>query len=109
MKVDASGIDSVLAQMRAIAEQARAAPAVTAAAEGERTDFGAVLKESIDSVNATSKQAGELAKAFERGDPGVELAEVMIALNKSSISFQAMVQVRNRLVEAYRDISRMSI
>lgn len=109
MKVDATEINSVLAQMRAIAAQAKA-PAETGGGDGARgADFNALLKQSLDAVNTKSHEARTLTTAFEQGDPNVELAEVMIAVQKSSISFQALLQVRNRLVQAYQDISNMRI
>jgi flagellar hook-basal body complex protein FliE len=54
-------------------------------------------------------QAGQLAESFSAGDPGVDLAQVMVALQKASVSFQAMTQVRNKLVDAYRDIMSMPV
>ncbi|WP_031435468.1 flagellar hook-basal body complex protein FliE [Methylomarinum vadi] len=96
-------IDQVLAQMRAMSIEAGAKPQ-PANSDG---DFAAVLKQSIDAVNDTQQTSSEMAKAFEMGDPDVSLAEVMIASQKASVSFQAMVQVRNKLVEAYQDIMNM--
>ena len=70
-------------------------------------DFAFLLKKSIDSVNDTQQAAGKMAVAFETGDTNVSLAEVMIASQKASVSFQAMLQVRNKLVEAYKDVMNM--
>ena len=42
-------------------------------------------------------------------DDGIDLAQVMIAAQKSSVSFQAMVEVRNKLVEAYKDVMNMPV
>ena len=50
-----------------------------------------------------------MAAALERGDANVTLPEVMIALQKASLSFQAMTEVRNRLVTAYQEIMRMQV
>lgn len=96
-------VNQVLAQMRAMSIEAGGKPAET----GGENDFSAILKNSIDAVNDTQNAATKLAGAFELGDPDVSLAEVMIASQKASVSFQAMVQVRNKLVEAYRDIMNM--
>jgi flagellar hook-basal body complex protein FliE len=60
-------------------------------------------------VNANQKASGDLQKRFEQGDPSVDLPEVMIAMQKSSVSFQAMTQVRNKLVEAYKDVMNMPV
>ena len=97
-------IDQVLAQMRTMSiDAASNKPNET---EGD-SGFAVMLKESIDSVNETQKKSGKLSKAFEMGEPDVSLAEVMIASQKASISFQAMLQVRNKLVDAYKDVMNM--
>jgi flagellar hook-basal body complex protein FliE len=50
-----------------------------------------------------------MRSSFERGDENIDLAQVMIAAQKSSVSFQAMVEVRNKLVEAYKDVMNMPV
>ncbi len=99
-------INQVLAQMRVVRAQAAGGPEATEAAQSE---FGDLLKRSIDSVNETQQNASALRTAFEQGAPGVDLAEVMIAAQKSSVSFQAMVEVRNKLVDAYKDVMNMPV
>lgn len=98
-------VNQVLAQMRSMSIEAsnNSKPLET---EGG-SDFSAMLKESIDSVNDAQKTSGQLSKAFEMGDQDVSLAEVMIASQKASVSFQAMLQVRNKLVDAYKDVMNM--
>ncbi|ATG90920.1 flagellar hook-basal body complex protein FliE [Methylomonas koyamae] len=98
-------VNQVLAQMRAMSIEAgsKAQPADSGG------DFAAMLKQSIDSVNQTQQTANNLAKSFEMGQSDVSLAEVMIASQKASVSFQAMLQVRNKLVDAYKDVMGMSI
>ncbi len=98
-------IDNVIGQMRAL--EARAKTGTVAAPEETRPDFATVMKQSVDSVNATQKQAAALAQSFERGEPGVDLPEVMVELQKARVQFQAMTEVRNRLVSAYKDIMNM--
>ncbi len=101
-------LSRMLDQMRAMAAEARAVPGKpTEPAQG--ADFASLLQKSINAVTDTQQQASALAKAFERGDSQVNLNEVMIALQKASISFQAMTQVRNKLIEAYQDIKNMPI
>jgi flagellar hook-basal body complex protein FliE len=68
-----------------------------------------MLKQSIDSVNQTQLQANEMKQSFELGQNEVNLAEVMVAVQKSSVSFEAMVQVRNKLVDAYKEVMNMPI
>jgi len=98
-------VNQVLAQMRAMSLEAggKTQPSET----GGNADFAALLKQSIDSVNDTQQTAGKMTNAFETGDASVSLAEVMVATQKASVSFQAMVQVRNKLVEAYKDVMNM--
>jgi flagellar hook-basal body complex protein FliE len=97
----------ILAQMRML--EAHAAGKAPSVEEGQGASFGDLLKQSVDKVNETQQAAKELTHAFEVGDRNVDLAEVMIAVQKSSISFQAMVQVRNKLVDAYKDVMNMPI
>ena len=102
--------DALLAQMRAMVEAAQAKPAATNQAAIENKDnFSALLKQSIESVNSTQEKAGKLADAFQNGDPSVQMAEVMVALQKSNVSFQAMLQIRNKLVAAYQEVMNMQI
>ncbi len=100
----------ILNQLKAVSEAAQGkAPAGATEAQGEVPGFGEMLQKSIDNVNELQGQAKNLTEAFELGDPNVSLAEVMIAKEKSSVAFQAMLQVRNKLLEAYRDISSMQV
>lgn len=75
----------------------------------DRTGFGEILKNAVDGVNDVQANAKKLAVGYEQGDPSIDLPQVMIAAEKSSVSFQAMTQVRNRLVSAYEDIMKMPI
>jgi flagellar hook-basal body complex protein FliE len=100
-------ISQVLAQMRIVSAQAGGG--VAQPAEAAQSSFQDLLKRSIDSVNETQQTANTLRTSFEQGREGVDLAEVMIAAQKSSLSFQAMVEVRNKLVEAYKDVMNMPV
>ncbi|RRJ84995.1 flagellar hook-basal body complex protein FliE [Aestuariirhabdus litorea] len=72
-------------------------------------DFAELFKTAIDSVNGQQQTANQMRTAFERGDAGVDLPDVMIAAQKASISFQAMSEVRNKLVNAYEEIMKMPV
>lgn len=100
------GIEQLLGQMRAASALASGA---TAPAPAEGADFSAMLKASIDQVNGAQQEAGNLAKEFEQGAPDASLHEVMLSLQKANLSFQTMVQVRNKLVSAYQDIMNMQV
>lgn len=100
-------IQQVIHQMRALAERSPVKPA-TETAEGTQ-GFANVLKQSLDSVSRQQAESTQLQEAFQRGDPGVNLAQVMVAAQKSSIGFEATVQVRNRLLQAYQEIMNMQV
>jgi flagellar hook-basal body complex protein FliE len=100
-------INQVLAQMRVARAQAMGGGG--GVEETPPNEFSDLLKRSIDAVNETQQKAGAMRTAFEQGQEGLDLAEVMIAAQKSSVSFQAMVEVRNKLVEAYKDVMNMPV
>lgn len=121
--MDRADINSVLMQMRAIRAQMEGPqimqPPVPMRTEGvnplrpdtvnpaDRVGFGDVLKGAVDNVNTQQMQASKLRTAYELGDSTVDLPEVMISAQKASVSFEAMLKVRNRLVTAYEDIIKM--
>ena len=103
-------IDAVLAQIRSLSAQARVggSPAAEVPQTGP-SQFASLLSKGIDQVNQTEQRATQLSAAFQRGEPGVELPQVMLELQKASVSFRALTEVRNRLVSAYQDIMNMQI
>lgn len=103
------GIDQLLSQLRVASAAAAGGGAAPATSGAEGADFATLLKSSIEQVNAAQQEADKLSKSFEQGTPGVELQDVMISLQKANISFQTMVQVRNKLVTAYQEIMNMQV
>lgn len=83
--------------------------AAAGAGKSGATEFSNLLRQGIDSVNQTQQSASSLASAFEKGTPGVELPQVMLEMQKASVSFRALTEVRNRLVNAYQEIMNMPI
>lgn len=73
----------------------------------EGIDFSSLLKQAIENVNEKQQISGQMKAAFEAGDKNVNLAEAMVASQKADVSFKAMLQVRNKLVEAYKDVMNM--
>jgi flagellar hook-basal body complex protein FliE len=112
-------IDAVLSQIRAMQSQIKSvgAPpndvAKVAGAEGAvqapTSSFANVMKQGLDSVNQAQARATDLATKFEQGVPGVELPQVMLEMQKASVSFRAITEVRNRFVSAYQEIMNMPI
>ena len=107
--MDTLGIDQMLSVLQATAAQASGRVSATPSAAAGGTDFAAVLQNSIAQVNQTQQQAEGMAANFAAGDSSANLHEVMISLQKANVSFQEMVQVRNKLVTAYHDVMNMSI
>ncbi len=105
--MDTKGIEQVLGTLRSTAAQAAARPTDSPAAGAP--DFAQILQGSIDKVNQTQVQAQQMAEKLAAGDTTQNLHEVMIALQTASVSFQEMVQVRNRLASAYQDIMNMQV
>lgn len=75
----------------------------------QTTQFSELMKQSINTVNDKQMNAGELRKAFEMNDPNVPLSDVMIEMQKARVSFEALKQVRNQLVDAYKQVMNMPL
>lgn len=113
--MDVAKIDRMLTLIRAAQGDIAAArvgdkklaPGVASIAEPD--SFAGALKASLDAVNQTQQSANALGQAFESGTTTASLADVMLATQKASVAFQATVQVRNKLVQAYQDIMNMSV
>ncbi len=105
-----NNINQVLNQMQAIEAMAK-----NQGVQEQKTDqtgsksFAGLMQNAIDQVNQSQMQAKELGQALERGDKNVDLAEVMIAVQKSRVSFQALTEVRNKLLTAYQDVMNMPV
>jgi flagellar hook-basal body complex protein FliE len=102
--MEIKAINSQIAQ----AVSALKAPAATARGAGG-ADFVASLDSALKSVSANQQASAGLQRQFQLENPNVSLEETMIAMNKSSVSFQAAVQARNRLVQAYESVRNMPV
>ena len=101
-------ITQVLAEMRAL--QARASGiSQPPAAASQPSDFANLMKNSIDGVANMQNQATALADAYQAGDKNVDLTKVMLEVQKASLAFRAMTEVRNKLVDAYQQVMNMSV
>lgn len=107
--MDTTGIEQMLNVLRTTATQASGKPAEANPATAAGASFADVLRNSIDKVNETQQQANKMAESLAAGDTSQNLHEVMIALQTASVSFQEMVQVRNKLVSAYQDVMNMQV
>ncbi|MFA5664738.1 MAG: flagellar hook-basal body complex protein FliE [Burkholderiaceae bacterium] len=108
-------VEQMLAHMRSAmrAAQGAATDPVTTLASGAMGEaqggFAAALAQSLDKVSKAENSAYAQARAFDLGVPDVHLSDVMIDLQKANLAFQATLQTRNRLVEAYKEIANLAI
>jgi flagellar hook-basal body complex protein FliE len=102
-------VNQLLSQLRAASLEAKGLGVGGEEKAAEGADFSNMLSTAINKVNETQLNAGELKTAFDLGDENVSLAQVMVASQKANVSFQAMLQVRNKLISAYQDIMNMQI
>jgi flagellar hook-basal body complex protein FliE len=71
--------------------------------------FQAAMTDALKGVSQTQFEASRLQRELSLDNPGVSLEETMVAMQKSQLGFQATLQVRNRLVQAYSDIMNMQV
>jgi flagellar hook-basal body complex protein FliE len=75
---------------------------------GTGDPFGSMLKDAIQEVNKLQQEADLSVKQLAGGQP-IDIHQTMIAMEKAEISFQMMMQVRNKIIAAYEEIMRMQI
>lgn len=81
---------------------------VTKAGDSGEGSFAGLLREAVVQTSQLQHDADALVEQVARGHSG-DLATTMIAIEKAQISFQLMLQVRNKVVEAYQEIMRMQV
>ena len=102
-------INQVLAQMRVMAAQAGVETSAAPAPEAPGGSFAELMQDSIQDVNAAMVESKTMATSFEMGDPDTSLTDVMVAANRASLQFQAMTEVRNKVLTAYQEIMSMQV
>lgn len=104
-----SAIENMLSQMRQVAQAAGNLPVRSDAVADKQGGFAAELARSLTKVSEMQNTATVQAQAFQAGDPNVSLNDVMVDMQKAGIAFQATMQVRNRLIQAYQEIASMPV
>lgn len=94
------GIDGLL--------EPRAGGVVSPPGNGDHPGFSQLLKGAIEEVNRIQHEAGRLEDAVARGE-NINIHQAIIAGEKAGLSFQLMMKVRNKLLEAYQEIARMQV
>ena len=105
-------MNKALLEMQRMAAQAQMQPTnavKNVPDEGSPKNFTELLQTAVNNVNEAQKESGKLKKAFELGDPSVDLPQVMMASQKAGVAFKGMLEVRNQLLQAYKDVMSMSV
>ena len=87
--------------------QAEDAKARQAAATGP--GFSDAFKTALQAVSQAQNEAGRLQQEVQLGNPKVSLEETMLSMQKAQVGFQAALNVRNRMVQAYTDVMNMQV
>ena len=74
-----------------------------------KAGFGSALADALKGVSDMQNQASWMQNELQMDNPTVSLEQTMVAMQKAQIGFQATLQVRNRLVQAYSDIMSMQV
>ncbi len=74
--------------------------------EGDRS-FKEILQDSIDSVNRLQVEADQVLEKFTKGEASED--ELLISMRKAQVAFETLLQIRNKLVDAFEEIQRMRI
>jgi flagellar hook-basal body complex protein FliE len=90
------------------AEGPPAARAASGAAAGGPADFKNTLLDTLDEVNRLHREAGQGIEQLASGQ-SQNVAEVLSAVRKADIAFSLLMEMRNKLVEAYRELQQMRV
>lgn len=105
-----ANIQAMLQTLRAHQAQASAplTPPDGPGAASSPTGFTKMVMGAIQEVNAVQVQGRDLQSAYERGEP-VQLTDVVLGMQKSSLAFEATLQIRNKVLKAYEDMLNMPV
>jgi flagellar hook-basal body complex protein FliE len=100
----AASIASMLKTLQSHASQAQGIQDDGAA----KADFSALIRQAVGNTNAAQVDSQNTTAAFERGE-AVPLTDVVMKMQKASLSFEATLQVRNKVLKAYEDVMNMPV
>ena len=102
-------IQQVLSEMQMGAVTSALTLPPSTASVVQPSDFADLLKNSVDHIASMQNQATAMSAAYEAGDKSVDLTKVMLEVQKASLAFHAMTEVRNKLLDAYTQVMGMSV
>jgi flagellar hook-basal body complex protein FliE len=102
---------SLYQEMQGMAEQTKVGLGDANSIQGNPSsqNFAELLGKAIGTVNEMQLESKNRAIAFDMGDKSLSLADVMVAKEKAGIAFEATIQVRNKVLEAYKQIMSMPV
>ena len=110
-RISSANVQSMLEVLRSYQSQAAggagATTEPTATKVGQPTFFESV-KNALDGVNDAQQKSTAMSDAFDRGEE-VPLTDVVLSMQKSSLAFEATLQVRNKVMKAYEEIMNMPV
>ncbi|WP_420233054.1 flagellar hook-basal body complex protein FliE [Pseudomonas sp. ABY48] len=106
--MNSSALTNALQQLTTLAEQAEGA-SPRSLSSVSTSGFAGELQASLQRINQLQQTATSQSNAFQAGSVAVSLSDVMADSQKASIAFQMGVQVRNRLLTAYKDVMSMQV
>jgi flagellar hook-basal body complex protein FliE len=98
---------AIVAQNQAL-QRAAGLGGAAGASESSAPSFGKAMTDAVRAVNEQQAKASELSASYERGETH-DIVGVMVERQKASLGFEATLQVRNKLLSAYRDIMNMPV
>ena len=112
-------VDSVLALRQSILQRntalqdasnsaATGGAGLSGSASAGKADFADAMKSAVQSVNSMQSASSDATAAFERGET-TDIAAVMLSRQQASVGFETTLQVRNKLLSAYKDIMSMPV
>jgi flagellar hook-basal body complex protein FliE len=104
-----TNVDSMITRMQALAAAASGKPLAPDNQATNGVDFSAVLKNAIENVNTAQNSAQAKAQSFATGASDTSLEDVIVSLQKANLSLQGMIAVRNRLVDAYKEVTNLQV
>ncbi len=81
----------------------------TPATPTEQGSFQTAMADAVKAVSDAQLETSALQRELQLGNPTVSIEQTMVAMNKTQIGFQAVLSVRNRLVQAYSDIMNVQV
>lgn len=102
-------IDSMIGGLQSLASVAGNRPVGVIDKGSQPVDFRTILQNAVNEVDQAQNLAQSKVQAFASGGQDMSLEEVMVSLQKANLAFQGMIAVRNRLVDAYRDVTNLQV